>query len=331
MGLSEEGLMVVPGALSRWVRLASGVKAHYVTSGETGPTVVLLHGGITGSSGTAGWRFMAPFLGANGFRVYCPDMPLFGLTDDPAGAYAHGEAGHVDFLHDFITALCLDRFHLAGNSMGCINTVNYVVAHPERILSYALIAGSVGDLVPSAYLRSLDTRTASEKPRVGAFDGTEESMRALMQAIIFDPEKITDDLIAMRTIAANHNLAAFQAWRAGVNDQRGLGTATPDPNMAARMRTAGRLDTMTIPAIYLYGKQDVLYPVEAAYPQEDALPNVQFFYPDQTGHQGQTDRPELFNQVFLEFFRDGKISRATALAAGVSSRRPPLASVVETA
>ena len=44
----------IPGLYSRWVRLANGARAHYVISGETGPAVILLHGGIVGSSGTAG-------------------------------------------------------------------------------------------------------------------------------------------------------------------------------------------------------------------------------------------------------------------------------------
>src|SRR4051812_24514771 len=69
MALTAEGIIEVPGMASRWVRLGSGAKAHHMTSGDHGPTVLLLHGGLPGSSGTAGWRFMAPFLGANGFRV----------------------------------------------------------------------------------------------------------------------------------------------------------------------------------------------------------------------------------------------------------------------
>jgi hypothetical protein len=36
----------------------------------------------------------------------------------------------------------------------------------------------------------------------------------------------------------------------------------------------------------------------------------------------------MFNQVFLEFFRDGKVSRKTADWAGVSKRRPEIASLV---
>jgi hypothetical protein len=56
---------------------------------------------------------------------------------------------------------------------------------------------------------------------------------------------------------------------------------------------------------------------------------MQFFCPDQCGHQGQTDQPEMFAQVFLEFFRDGRVSRKTADWAGVSDKRPEIPSLVE--
>ena len=80
MALTEEGLLKVEGLLSRWVRLPSGVQAHYVTAGEDGPAVVLLHGGINGSSGTAGFRFMAPMLAANGFRRFAMTRSDVGPT-----------------------------------------------------------------------------------------------------------------------------------------------------------------------------------------------------------------------------------------------------------
>ena len=36
MALTEEGLLDVPGVASRWVRLANGARAHYMTAGEVG-------------------------------------------------------------------------------------------------------------------------------------------------------------------------------------------------------------------------------------------------------------------------------------------------------
>ena len=320
MALTDEGLLDVSGLASRWVRLPSGAKCHYVTSGDHGPAVVLLHGGLPGSSGVAGWRFMAPFLGANGFRVYCPDMPAYGLSDPAPEHRPTGLESHVDFVHEFVTTLCLDRFHLAGNSMGCMNTVNYTTAHPERVLSFALIAGGIGDIVPAS---ARHAGTFALKP----YDGTAAAMKEMMSAIILRDEAVSDDLTEMRVRAAAPHMEHFSTFFRSVI-QYGNGGEMKDPNVRARLSTKGRFDALTIPGIYLYGRQDVLAPVENGFEQEDRLPNMQFFYPDQTGHQGQTDQPELFNQTFLEFFRHGRVSRATADRAGVSDRRPELAHLV---
>jgi 2-hydroxy-6-oxonona-2,4-dienedioate hydrolase len=321
VALTEEGLIEVPGMSSQWVRLASGAKAHYVTSGSSGPAVVLLHGGIPGSSGTAGWRFMAPFLGENGFRVYCPDMPGYGLSDTRPEYRPAGLHSHVDFIHEFTTALGCETFHLSGNSMGCVNTANYLVAHPERVLSFILIAGDVGDVVTG-------TKPPSTVAELAGYDGTREGMRRMMEAIIYRGDAITDDLVEMRYLAASRHREAIIKFFPSILEYAGI-KPWSDPNIAARLSTKGRIDKITIPGIYLFGKEDVVTPVDWGYAQEDVLPKVQFFYPEECGHQGQTDRPDLFNPVFLEFFRDGKVSRRTADAAGVSKRRPEIADLVE--
>src|SRR6476661_5292852 len=160
--LTEEDIVYVPGMHSRWVRLANGSKAHYVTSGETGPAIILAHGGIEGSSGTAGWRFQAPFLGANGFRVYCPDQPGFGWSDTSSPEYLRrSPKDHVDFIKMFADALCLDKFFISGNSMGC--------------------------------------------------DGTDDSMRVLMEGIIYAKSAIWPELVTMRVKAAGRQRAARAA------------------------------------------------------------------------------------------------------------------------
>jgi pimeloyl-ACP methyl ester carboxylesterase len=186
-GLTEENLVFVPGLYSRWVVLANGAKAHYVTAGETGPAVILCHGGIDGSSGTAGFRHMAPFLGANGFRVFCPDQPGFGLADTSRPEYMwKSYKEHSDFIKMFADALCLDKFHIAGNSMGCVTSLNTLLAHPDRILSVAFIAGTMGDLV-DARVGPTEGRFSPRRDApidvLGGFDGSDESMRVLLESI----------------------------------------------------------------------------------------------------------------------------------------------------
>src|SRR5687767_14589357 len=98
MTVTEEHLMLVPGLMSRWVRLPNGARAHYVTAGESGPSIVLLHGSSEGSSGTALFRGMAVALGKAGFRVYAPDLPGFGLSDTSKAHLPYrGVLDHVDF------------------------------------------------------------------------------------------------------------------------------------------------------------------------------------------------------------------------------------------
>ena len=319
--LTDEGIVDILGLLSRSVRLADGSMAHYMTAGESGPPVILLHGGIEGSSGTAGWRFMAPFLGANGFRVYCPDMPGFGLSDVSRPEYLKRDRkAHVDFIRMFADAICVDKFHMSGNSMGCINSCNFLVSHPDRVLSVAFIAGYLGDIVdPSLHVEIKDGKFTPNPDYVSpGFDGTNDSMRVLMEGIIYAQSAIWPELIEMRVRAAMRHRKAREAAGLGAFQ---FNMGGQDPNDDQVFTTKDRLDKITIPMIYMYGKQDVLIPVENGFYQEDACPNIQFFYPDECGHQGQTDQPETFNQAFMEFFRDGKVSKKTAKLAGVSDRR----------
>jgi len=263
---------------------------------------------------------MAPFLGAHGFRVYCPDQPGFGLADARAEHWPTGPHSHVEFVHEFANALCLDRFHISGNSMGGTTTVNYLVAHPERILSFVLIGTDIGDAAP------LEKRPPAAV-HFEEYDGTREGMRRLMSAIVAREEAIDDDLVEMRWRAAELQRDSRAQWWPTQLQYRGS-VPWADLDLQASMSTKGRIERMTLPGIYLYGNDDVLTPVSWGYEHEDVLPNVQFFYPEGAGHQSQTDLPDLINQVFLEFFRDGKLSRATADRAGVSKRRPELSNLV---
>ena len=305
MALTEEGILHVPGVYSRWVRLANGAKAHYVTAGETGPAVILLHGGLPGSAGIALWRLMLPALAEAGFRAYAPDRPGFGLSDLREEYWPHyGTFSWTDYVHDFANALCLDRFHLTGSSQGASVTAQYVVEHPERITNYALIAsfslmgqlgldddGKARERLPSAY-------------NTIPWDGSKETMRKNLSSIAYDGAFVSDDLVDMRTWIANaqqHSFKVAEEFNSNIRKH---------PVYAQRYNLKGRLDRLDIPAIYLWGKSDVMAPVEAGYAQQKILTNMKFYFPDRCGHNAQNDRSELVNRMFVEFFKTGKVSPA---------------------
>lgn len=320
MPLNGEGLLTVPGILSRYVRLENGARAHYMTAGETGPAVILIHGGLAGSSGLAGWRFMMPFLAQGGFRVFAPDRPGFGFADTREEYWPkRGWKSYTDFVRMFVDALCLDSFHIGGNSMGAQTSIFFMLNHPERVISAPLIAtGGIGSLagVPSDKLmRNTVLRDA------GPFDGTKESMFRMLDAITYRKEALVDDVLEMRTYAARMQVNSLASAK--------LQQPPENSSQAQWLKVAGRLSEIDIPTIYVHGLQDASAPVENAIMAESLLPNIQFFYPDECGHQCQTDQPDMLNQVFLEFLRDGRVSRKTADWAGVSKSRPEITSLVE--
>jgi len=319
MALTDEGLIDVPGIASRWVRLANGARAHYSTAGDKGPAIVLLHGGLPGSSGLAGWRFMMPFLAEQGYRVYAPDRPGFGLADTrPEYWPRRGFVSWAEFVGDFVDALCLDQFFLSGNSNGAQTAVYYAINHPERIIRMPLIA--TGGFSQNMGIDPSKLKKAVEIPR---FDGTEESMQVLMNSIIYRKETVSKELLTMRTLSGNKQKDSLTAAQSFMREH------ATDPNYQQQINLKGRLDKLSIPIVYVFGQQDTFAVTENGYLQEEALPNFQFFYPDQCGHQAQTDQTDLVNQLFLEFIRDGKVSRKTAEAANVSKRRPEHPELVE--
>lgn len=314
MALNAEHLIPVPGILSRYVRLADGSRAHYVTAGDVGPPVVLLHGGIIGSSGLAGFRFMLPALAEAGFRVYAPDRPGFGFADTRPEYRSKSWLDQIKFVDMFADAMCLDKFWIGGNSMGTQTAVLYMTTHPDRIIGAALVA--TGGIAGFAGVPA-DQVVRPQRGSQPQFDGTTASMRALLEPIIWRKEGLTEDLLEMRTYAAK------------LQKESGARLQDVPPDVQQAVDVSNRLARLTFPIIYLHGVQDTFAPYENAVLAEQRLPNVQFFYPDPCGHQGQTDQPDMFNAVFVEFMRDGKVSRKTADWAGVSKNRPESAFIAK--
>lgn len=318
VGTDAPGIQV-DGIHAREVTLPSGAVAHYYEAGNPqDPTVVLLHGGLQGASGLAGWWMIMPRLAAEGLHVIAPDRPGFGRADTREEFWpTRGHLSWIEFVRDFVDALGLDTFAIGGNSQGAQLAAYIAVELPERVTRLALIA--------SAGLNAalgLDRSRLKEGPPFPRWDGTLEGMRSTLEMIAYRKDGVTDEVVHMRARDATTQAESYAAASTFNREAFSI------PEFRDTLLLTGRIETLGIPAIYLYGQDDVLGPVENAYLQEDALPNVQFFYPENCGHQGQTDRPELFGQVLAEFFSTGHVRESTAREAGVSPRRVPLTDIV---
>jgi len=108
----------------------------YLEGGE-GPAVVLLHGF---GSEKDHWNRFAKHLTPR-YRVIIPDIPGFGESSKiPAASYdIKKQAARIE---DFCAIMGLEKFHLAGNSMGGFIAGVVAAEIPGKILSLCLIDSS---------------------------------------------------------------------------------------------------------------------------------------------------------------------------------------------
>lgn len=119
-------------------------KIVYLEGGK-GQTIVLLHGF---GANKDNWTPFAKHL-TDDYRVVIPDLPGFGESSKiPTARYdAESELKRID---RFAEVLQLERFHLAGNSMGGMLAAMYGAAYPQKVSTLALMApAGVGSPNPS--------------------------------------------------------------------------------------------------------------------------------------------------------------------------------------
>ncbi|MGA2349920.1 MAG: alpha/beta hydrolase [Terracidiphilus sp.] len=117
------------GVASRSVQI-DGHRVHYLAEGPAGgPVVVLVHG-LGGQA--EDWRNLAPYLVKAGFRVYLPDLPGYGRSEQPA-EFSYSVSDQAQTVVDFLDALGLKQVDLGGWSMGGWIVQLVAARHPERV------------------------------------------------------------------------------------------------------------------------------------------------------------------------------------------------------
>jgi pimeloyl-ACP methyl ester carboxylesterase len=110
-----------------------GKRIHYCVEGR-GPTLVLLHGIMTSLHTWDGWvQYLAPH-----YRIVRIDLPGFGLSDHLASDDYTPEHA-IELVEQVRGRLHLDRFFLAGNSLGGFFSWYYAAHHPEHVEKLILI------------------------------------------------------------------------------------------------------------------------------------------------------------------------------------------------
>ncbi len=130
---------------SQFVTLPSGAKVHFRDQGQrNGQALVLLHGS---NASLHTWEPWVAQIGDQ-FRMISVDLPSHGLTGAVPGNDYSQEA-MTQFVDEFTKAMGIERFALAGNSMGGGVAARFAIHHPERLTHLILVdAGGMPTATP---------------------------------------------------------------------------------------------------------------------------------------------------------------------------------------
>ena len=250
--LPREALVAKYGGPSgRFMDLPSGARAHYRDEGSHGgPILVLLHGSNSSLHTWEPWvRLLSDSLHCVSF-----DLPGHGLTGRIPGD-DYSPEGMVRFVDEVRRLLGLERFSLAGNSMGGDVAFRYTLAHPTVVEKLVLVdsSGVYHVLPPGAQrvvpigLRLIRSPIAGPiAARITPRSFVEKSVRA----IFVDQSKVTSEMVTRY-----HELLLYPGNRHATR----LRAQVPEDTRAAE-----RLGEINAPTLILSGAEDPLVPIEAA-------------------------------------------------------------------
>jgi pimeloyl-ACP methyl ester carboxylesterase len=171
--MNDEAMIPIP--IPAQVPVKEGVAAlpdtnlAYWDTGGSGETVVLLHP-ATGSARI--WSYQQPVFAKSGYRVIAYSRRGYGGSDSVRKENPGTAVGDLHALMDF---LGVERFHLVGSAAGGGIAVDYVLAHPQRLVSL-VIACALGGVQDADYVE----RTESLRPK--GFDEMPATFRELSPA-----------------------------------------------------------------------------------------------------------------------------------------------------
>jgi pimeloyl-ACP methyl ester carboxylesterase len=252
----------------------------------TGQAVVAIHGlGATKAS-------MLPTVAAlaGRFRVIAIDLPGFGDSTKPLGAaydprfFARAVVGVLD-------GLGLERAHLVGNSLGGRVAIEVGLREPGRV-------GRLGLLAPSlAWRRSRPWAPLLKlvRPELGAI---QPAPRKVVEAIVGQVVPgATEGWAAagidefLRAYLTPRGRAAFYAAARQIYLEEPYG---PDGFWT-------RLGGLTVPSLFVWGRQDTLVPHAFARHVAQTLPTARHLELD-CGHVPQLERPGPVHGALARFF-----------------------------
>jgi len=232
------------GALTTYLPLASGARAHYRDEGNShGRAVILLH---SEGSSLQEWDAWVRQLGDT-YRLIRIDLPGHGLTGRVPGD-DYSRQAMAAFVLDVANALGLDRFALVGADLGGGIAWDLARRHPGRLSHMVLLAPTgIGPVPDDQPLAVIAARNPLTRPLARWIAPRWATANQLYKSFV-DDNHVTDVMIDRR-------------WR--MNRLRANRIATVRRHALPDERPLREYDgAIHVPTVVLWGEEDQVLPLD---------------------------------------------------------------------
>jgi pimeloyl-ACP methyl ester carboxylesterase len=260
-----------------------GMHVHYRLNGDTGETVVLLHGTAASLHTWEGWINEL----SKQYRVVSFDMPGFGFTGpEPNGVYTRER--YQKFVEDVLVKLNVDTCYMAGNSFGGYMAWSYAVNHPDKVKKLAILDASGyprGDQpTPISFkLQKLDWL----RPVITHITPS-SLVRKSVEVVYYDDSKITDELVQRY-----FDILLREGNRGGLMGKM----------QQITYNYSDEIKLVQCPTLIMWGDSDCLVNVEAAPKFHADIPNSELLIYENMGHVPMEEIPERSVADFIAFLQ----------------------------
>ena len=266
------------------------MNVHYRDEGEGFP-IVLIHGTAASLHTWDAWTDELKKTN----RVVRMDLPAFGITGPNKNADYSIEA-YTTFLHSFLEELGLEKFHIAGNSLGGNIAWNYAADHPDMVEKLILVdaSGLPTNKQPPAIFKMAKTPVLSS---LFLYVTPKFLIKKNIEEVYEDDSKITEDLITRY-----HKMAL----RAG-NRKAFIDRAKIDFGLDS-MVNIKKLKSILAPTLLIWGAQDLWIPLANGIRMNEILVNSKLEVLENSGHVPMEENPIESLKLMNEFLFTSEIN-----------------------
>ncbi|WP_280422197.1 alpha/beta fold hydrolase [Nocardia carnea] len=257
----------------------------------SGPPIVFVHGLLVNSDL---WRHIVTPVAAAGYRCLVPDWPL-GSHSIPVPDADLTPIGVAGLIADFLESLDLHDVTIVANDTGGAITQVLLTHRPERIGRVVLAAvDSYESFLPQPF---------TLLPQLARIPGSVRLITELLRFRFLQRSPLALGWLSKRPISPATVDSYLRPSRESAAIRADLRRFLRHARRRYTLDAANRFDSVTVPVLIVWAREDRLFPVSYAERLVHDLPEATLDLVDDSYTLIPEDQPELLARRILEFTR----------------------------